>query len=164
MDHNFREFFDYMNLQITSLADVQRQYTRIKSDYEKYGIELLTKKEKLFAGKNYKAWELSEEDNKNLENLKLNKDSAFKAMLPGMTNLVDVQKVQMACSCNIVKKEYDRFIKRQGENLKTYLLSLKDKNQDIISDAYIFYYNSFINENIYLIIQSPKGVPCKVLY
>ena len=137
MDHNFREFFDYMNLQITSLSDVQRQYTRIKSDYEKYGIELLTKKEKLFAGKNYKAWELSEEDNKNLENLKLNKDSAFKAMLPGMTNLVDVQKVQMACSCNIVKKEYDRFIKRQGENLKTYLLSLKDKNQDIISDAYI---------------------------
>ena len=58
-------------------------------------------------------------------------------MLPGMTNLVESQKVQLACSCNIVKKEYDRFIKRQGENLKTYLLNLKDKNQDIVSDAYI---------------------------
>ena len=125
-----------MNLQITSLADVQRQYTRIKSDYEKYGGELLAKKEKLFSGKNYKLWELSEEDNKNIEYLKQNKDSAFKAMLPGMTSLVDMQKIQMACSCNIVKKEYDRFIKRQGENVKAYLLGLKDKNEEIVSDAY----------------------------
>ena len=70
--------------------------------------------------------------------MKQNKESAFKAMLPGMTNLVSAQKVQMACSCNILKKEYERFIKRQGENLKAYLLSLKDKNQNIISDAYIF--------------------------
>ena len=137
LDHNFREFFDYMNLQIVSLAEVQKQYIQIKNDYEQYGLELLTKKEKLFNGKNYKSWELSEEDYKNIENIKQNRESAFKAMLPGMTNLVDVQKVQMASSCNIVKKEYDRFIKRQGENLKAYLLSLKDKNQNIISDAYI---------------------------
>ena len=137
LDHNFREFFDYMNLQINSLAEVQKQYIQIKNDYEQYGLELLQKKEKLFNGKNYKSWELSEEDYKNIENLKQNRESAFKAMLPGMTNLVDVQKVQMVSSCNIVKKEYDRFIKRQGENLKAYLLSLKDKNQNIISDAYI---------------------------
>ena len=137
LDHNFREFFDYMNLQIVSLAEVQKQYIQIKNDYEQYGVELLTKKEKLFNGKNYKSWELSEENYKNIENLKQNRESAFKAMLPGMTNLVDVQKVQMVSSCNIVKKEYDRFIKRQGENLKAYLLSLKDKNQNIISDAYI---------------------------
>ena len=57
-------------------------------------------------------------------------------MLPGMTSLVDMQKIQMACSCNIVKKEYDRFIKRQGENVKAYLLGLKDKNEEIVSDAY----------------------------
>ena len=137
LDHNFREFFDYMNLQIVSLAEVQKQYIQIKNDYEQYGLDLLAKKEKLFNGKNYKSWELSEEDYKNIDNLKQNRESAFKAMLPGMTNLVDVQKVQMASSCNIVKKEYDRFIKRQGENLKAYLLSLKDRNQNIISDAYI---------------------------
>ena len=136
-DQNFREFFDYMNLQIKALASIQKQYTTIKTDYEKYGLELINKKEKLFAGKKYNLWELSEEDNKNIEFLKQNKESAFKAMLPGMTNLVSAQKVQMACSCNILKKEYERFIKRQGENLKAYLLSLKDKNQNIISDAYI---------------------------
>ena len=136
LEQNFREFFDYINLQITSLSDVQKQYIRIRSDYEKYGGELLAKKEKLFMGKNYKLWELSEEDNKNIECLKQNKDSAFKAMLPGMTSLVDMQKIQMACSCNIVKKEYDRFIKRQGENVKAYLLGLKDKNEEIVSDAY----------------------------
>jgi len=137
LDQNFREFFDYMNLQIKALASIQKQYTTIKTDYEKYGLELINKKEKLFAGKKYNLWELSEEDNKNIEFLKQNKESAFKAMLPGMTNLVSAQKVQMACSCNILKKEYERFIKRQGENLKAYLLSLKDKNQNIISDAYI---------------------------
>ena len=136
LDHNFREFFDYMNLQIKGLAELNRQYTNIKTDYEKYGLELLQKKEKLFVSKKTNLWELSEEDSKNVEFLKQNKESAFKAMLPGMTNLVSAQKVQLACSCNILKKEYERFIKRQGNNLKEYLLSLKDKNQNIISDAY----------------------------
>ena len=136
LDHNFREFFDYMNLQIKGLADLNRQYTNIKTDYEKYGLELIQKKEKLFANKKTNLWELSEEDSKNVEFLKQNKESAFKAMLPGMTNLVSAQKIQLACSCNILKKEYERFIKRQGNNLKEYLLSLKDKNQNIISDAY----------------------------
>ena len=136
LDHNFREFFDYMNLQIKGLAELNRQYTNIKTDYEKYGLELLQKKEKLFVSKKTNLWELSEEDSKNVEFLKQNKESAFKAMLPGMTNLVSAQKVQLACSSNILKKEYERFIKRQGNNLKEYLLSLKDKNQNIISDAY----------------------------
>ena len=66
----------------------------------------------------------------------LNIAYAFKAMLPGMTNLLMAQKVQLASSCFILKKEYERFMKKQGENLKKYLLSLKDKNQEIISDAY----------------------------
>ena len=137
LDHNFREFFDYMNLQIKALNEIHKQYIRIRTDYEKYGLDLVQKKEKLFTSKKIQLWELSEEDMKNVEFLKQNKESAFKAMLPGMTNLVSAQKVQMACSCNILKKEYERFIKRQGNNLKEYLLSLKDKNQNIISDAYI---------------------------
>jgi len=137
LDHNFREFFDYMNLQVKSLTDIQNQHLRIKTDYEKYGMELMAKKEKLFSSKKYNLWELSEEDNKNIEFLKQNKESAFKAMLPGMTNLVMAQKIQLASSCCILKKEYEQFIERQGENLKEYLVSLKDKNQNIISDAYI---------------------------
>ena len=137
LDQNFREFFDYMSLQIQALGEIQKQHERIKTDYEKYGLELISKKEKLFNSKKVNLWELSEEDNKNVEFLKQNKESAFKAMLPGMSNLVSAQKVQMACSCSIVKKEYERFMKKQGEHLKEYLLSLKDKNQNIISDAYI---------------------------
>ena len=133
---NFREFFDYMNLEIKSLDLINTQYSNIKNDYEKYGLDLLQKKEKLFNGNKYSQWELSEDDKKNLEYLKKNKDSAFKAMLPGMTNLVAAQKVQLASSCFILKKEYERFMKKQGENLKNYLMSLKDKNQEIISDAY----------------------------
>jgi phosphopantetheinyl transferase (holo-ACP synthase) len=136
LDHNFREFFVYMNLQVKALSELQKQHKRIRTDYEQYGLELLTKKEKLFNSKKYNAWELSEEDNRNIETLKTNKESAFKAMLPGMTNLVSAQKIQVACSTNIIKQEYERFMKRQGNNLKEYLLSLKDKNQNIISDAY----------------------------
>ena len=126
-----------MNLQVKALSEMNKQYTRIKTDYEKYGLELIQKKEKLFSNKKTQLWELSEEDAKNVEFLKQNKESAFKAMLPGMTNLVSAQKIQLACSCDILQKEYERFIKRQGNNLKEYLLSLKDKNQNIISDAYI---------------------------
>ena len=157
INQNLREFFDYMNLEIKNLdlihtqysnikndyekyglelLQIHTQYSNIKNDYEKYGLELLQKKEKLFNGTKYSQWELSEDDMKNIEYLKKNKDSAFKAMLPGMTNLVAAQKVQLASSCFILKKEYERFMKKQGENLKQYLLSLKDKNQEIISDAY----------------------------
>ena len=135
-NNNFREFFDYMNLEINNLSLINKQFINIKNDYEQYGLELIQKKEKLFGGTKYSQWELSEDDMKNIEYLKKNKESAFKAMLPGMTNLVMAQKVQLASSCHILKKEYERFMKKQGENLKNYLASLKDKNQEIISDAY----------------------------
>ena len=46
-----------------------------------------------------------------------------------------MQKIQMACSTIIVKKEYEKFMKRQGNNLKQYLLSLKENNQDIAYDV-----------------------------
>ena len=136
LNNNFRETFEYLYLQIIDLADIERQYMESKKDYEKTGIELYNKKERLFTNKKYSEWELSEDDKKNIEFLKLNKKSAFKAMLPGMTNLTALQKMQMACSTVIVKKEYEIFMKRQGNMLKEYLLSLKDQNQDILSDAY----------------------------
>ena len=135
-NNNFREFFDYLNLQIKSLGDLEKQHMKMKNDYERYGLELYMKKEKLFNGKKYNLWELSEEDSKNIEFLKLNKESAYKAMLPGMTNLVTAQKVQMACSTIIVQKEYEIFMKRQGNNLKEYILSLNDKNKEIVAEAY----------------------------
>ena len=133
---NFREFFDYMNLEIKNLEIIHKQYSHIKEDYESFGLELLQKKEKLFSGTKYSQWELSPDDLKNVEYLKQNKESAFKAMLPGMTNLVSAQKVQLCAASFILKKEYERFMKKQGEDLKNYLMSLKDKNQEIISDAY----------------------------
>ena len=136
MNQNLREFFDYMNLEIKNLDLINTQFVNIKTDYENYGLDLLQKKEKLFNGTKYSQWELSEDEMKNIEYLKKNKDSAFRAMLPGMTNLVAAQKVRLASSCFILKKEYERFMKKQGENLKNYLMSLKDKNQEIISDAY----------------------------
>ena len=125
-----------MNLEIKNLSFMHQQYSHIKNDYESSGLELLQKKEKLFGGTKYSQWELSPDDMKNIEYLKQNKDQAFKAMLPGMTNLVAAQKVQLAAASFILKKEYERFMKKQGENLKNYLMSLKDKNQEIISDAY----------------------------
>ena len=136
INNNFRETFDYLNLQIIELADIEKQYMNIKNEYIKTGIELYNKKERLFNNKNFNEWELSEEDKKNFEFLKSNKKSAFKAMLPGMTNLNILQKMQLASSTIIVKKEYEIFIKRQGNMLKDYLLTLKDKNQDLLSDAY----------------------------
>ena len=136
MNNNIKEYFDYINLQIKALGDLEKQHMKIKNDYEKSRLETYMKKEKLFNNKKYKEWELTEEDSKNIEFLKLNKESAFKVMLPGNTNLVNAQKIQMACSTLIVKKEYEKFMKRQGNNVKQYLLSFKDKNQDIISDDY----------------------------
>lgn len=137
MNQNFREFFNYMNLQIKEILTVHKQYMKIKNDYEQYGLDMLTKKEKLFNEKKYSKWELSDEDLKNLDSFKDNREESFKNMLPGLTNLVGAQKVQVACSCNIVAKQYQKLVKHQGEQLKNYLTSLKEENQSVVGDAYI---------------------------
>ena len=135
-NNNFKEFFDYYHLQINALAEVEKQRIKIKNDYESNGLDLYAKKEKLFSGKKYNTWGLTEENLKNIDNFKNDKESAFKVMLPGMTNVVIAQKAQMASATIIAKKEYEIFMKRQGINLKDFLLSLKDKNQDMVSDAF----------------------------
>lgn len=145
-NQNFREFFNYMNMQIKEVANVQKQYIKIKNDYEQYGLDLLTKKEKLFAEKKVSKWELNSEDMQNYELFKDNREEAFKYMLPGLTNLVNAQKVQVACSCNILSKEYQKLIKYQGEQMKSYLTGLKDENQTVVGDAYILC--SLFNINI----------------
>ena len=135
-NNNFKEFFDYYNLQIKALSEIEKQRQKIKNDYETNSLELYAKKEKLFSSKKYNSWGLTEKDLKNIENLKNDKESAFKAMLPGMTNVAIAQKAQMASATIIVKKEYEIFMKRQGKNLKEFLVSLKEKNKDIASDAF----------------------------
>jgi hypothetical protein len=59
LNNNFREFFDYMNLEIKNLAHINKQFNNIRNDYEMYGLELIQKKEKLFSGTKYSSWELS---------------------------------------------------------------------------------------------------------
>ena len=48
----FKEFFSYVNSQINELNNIYSQFAKFKEDYEKSGIQLFEKKEKLFFEKN----------------------------------------------------------------------------------------------------------------
>ena len=105
-----KEFFNYINCELKELNNIYLQFTKFKEDYEKIGIQLLEKKEKLFFDKKYEKWELTKEDEKNLNEFKDDFQEAKKYMCKDFTELVARQKIRVACSCNIIFKEFKKLI------------------------------------------------------
>lgn len=111
----FKEFFNYVNLQINELNNIYSQFTKFKEDYEKSGIQLFEKKEKLFLEKKYDKWELSPEDKEKLNEFKNNYSEAMHFICKDYSTLVAGQKIKVACSCNIIMREFKKVDKYLGE-------------------------------------------------
>lgn len=135
-DQDFKEIFKYINLELNELNVIHNQYMKYRNNYETLGIELINKKEKLFNEKKYNKWELSKEDESKLDDFKDNHDEAMKYICKEFSEVVTAQKIEVACSCNIVMKEFRHVNKYIGEQLKKYFESLKERNQTIVGDAF----------------------------
>ena len=111
----FKEFFTYVNSQINELNNIYLQFDRYREDYEKSGIQLFEKKEKLFFEKKYDKWELAKEDLEKLNEFKNNYSEALHYICKDYSTLVEGQKIRVACSCNIIMKEFKKVNKYLGE-------------------------------------------------
>lgn len=131
----FKEFFDYINMEIMEMENIQKQFMNFRNNYEIIGSELINKREKLFYEKKIEKWELTKEDEKNVEEFKNDHDKAVKYICKEFGELVRKQKTQVAVSCNLVWKEFGKLKKHIGEQMKGYLEGFKERNKDIIGNV-----------------------------
>ena len=133
-----KEFFTYIKSELNELNNIYSQYMKFKDDYEKLGIQLFEKKEKLFAEKKYDKWELTKEDEKKLNEFKNNFSEASQYMCKDFTALVAGQKIRVACSCNIIFKEFKKVDKYLGEQLVVMFDSFRIFSENIIKEKFDF--------------------------
>ena len=126
-----KEFFTYMNSEVNELNNIYMQFAKFKDDYEKSGIQLFEKKEKLFYEKKYDKWELSKEDKEKLDEFKNNYSEAMHYICKDYSSLVNGQKIRVACSCNIVMREFKKANKYFGEQF----LELFDNFKNLCQNA-----------------------------
>ena len=113
--NDFKEYFTYVNSEINELNNIYIQFVKYKEDYEKSGIQLFEKKEKLFYEKKYDKWELSKEDKDRLNEFKNNYSEAMHYICKDYSILIEGQKIRVACSCNIIMREFKKVNKYLGE-------------------------------------------------
>ena len=131
-----KEFFTYINCELNELNNIYSQFNKFKEDYEKIGIQLYEKKEKLFLEKKYDKWELSKEDEKKINEFKNNFNEAAQYMCKDFSSLVEGQKIRVACSCNIVFREFKRVDKYFGEQFMNFFNSFKNLCDNIQKDKF----------------------------
>ena len=134
-EKDFKEMFHFVNLELNEINTIFNQYIKKKNEYEGLGLDYLNKREKLFNEKKYNKWELTKEDEANLDSFKDNKEEAFKYICKEMGENVGKLKVQVGCFCNIVMKQFNHINKYIGEQLKEYFESIKEKNKELIEEG-----------------------------
>ena len=134
--NDLKEYFSYMNAEIQELNNIYIQFVKYKDDYEKSGIQLFEKKEKLFYEKKYDKWELSKEDREKLNEFKNNFSEAMHYICKDYTTLIEGQKIRVACSCNIVMREFKKVNKYFGEQFLDLYKNFTDLCQNAIKELF----------------------------
>lgn len=132
----FKEFFNYLNLETNELNTIDKQYQQYRNDYEQLGLELLNKREKLFYERKYSKWELKKEDEQKLDSFKDNYYEAVKYICKDFSKLVSAQKILVACSCNLLMKEYGKTAKYFGEQVQEFFDNFQKVHLYICKDTF----------------------------
>ena len=131
-----KELFTYINSEVNELNNIYMQFAKFKDDYEKSGIQLFEKKEKLFNEKKYDKWELSKEDKEKLDEFKNNYTEAMHYICKDYSTLVNGQKIRVACSCNIVMREFKKANKYIGEQFSELFDNFKNLCQNAKNEMF----------------------------
>ncbi len=134
--YEFKEFFTYLNSQINEMNNIYQQFAKFKEDYEKSGIQLFEKKEKLFNEKKYDKWELSKEDKDKIDEFRNNYSEAMHYICKDYSTLVSGQKIRVACSCNIIMKEFKKVDKYLGEQFKDLFNNFKNLTENAKNELF----------------------------
>ena len=135
-NNDFREFFDYMNLELNEIKLINDLFEKAKSEYEFDGINLNKKKEEFWNKKNYDKWELSAEDSQKLGSFQNDKKISFEKMCFNETRVVKYEKRKIAFIMNIYLEQYKKLNKYHGERIRNYFEKIKEINNVMVGDAF----------------------------
>ena len=134
--NDFKDYFTYVNAEINELNNIYIQFVNYKEDYEKSGIQLFEKKEKLFNEKKYDKWELSKEDKEKLNEFKNNFSEAMHYICKDYSTLIEGQKIRVVCSCNIIMREFKKVNKYLGEQFLELYTNFTELCQNASKDMF----------------------------
>ena len=134
--NEFRNVFNYMNLELQEMDNIHKKYLAYKKEYEDFSGKVNKKKEDLFNQKDTSKWSVEPGTDDQIPTYINNKKVAFEKMLYEETNLVAQEKRLVSCNVYQLFKQYDKLMKNQSDGLEKYFANLKQNNQTIVGDAF----------------------------
>ena len=135
-NQDFLPLFKYFNLQIKETEILQKQFSTQKKNYENKGIKLLKKKEELFYQGDISKWGVEPNDKKLLEKCLNEKTICFEKMLYKQTKSLKEDKKGLAAFLYLMKKQFNKLLKQQSEEIFKFFGELKNSHQIMVGDAY----------------------------
>ena len=133
---DFKDFFNYINLEIQEMSALHQSFIAYKKHYEDYSAKINKKKEELFNRKDFNNWQVEPGTENQISNYSNNKKLAFEKMLYKETDLQNNEKKLVACTLYLMNKQFDKLMKLQSEDVINYFSKMKQENQTIVGDAF----------------------------
>mmetsp|Transcript_27360 Transcript_27360/g.28462 ORF Transcript_27360/g.28462 Transcript_27360/m.28462 type:complete len:166 (-) Transcript_27360:48-545(-) len=133
VESEFKEFFDYFKLELTTYREKSQLFDEYKEDYYKSYNNLKNKKEKLFALKNTHKWEL--DPNHAQDEVPFSdKTACFKIMCHAdNVNLRKKLKKLGVCSYSLLN-EMHKFKVYYGKQFHRHFSTLTMRNKDFLTE------------------------------
>jgi hypothetical protein len=134
--NDFKDFFNYINLEIQEMSVLRQSFLVYKKDYEDFSFKLNKRKEELYSQKDQSKWGVEPGTEDQISKYVNNKKLAFEKMLYQDTELQNNEKKLVACTLHLMNKQFDKLMKYQSEDIFNYFAKMKQENQTIVGDAF----------------------------
>ena len=131
---DFRETFNYFGLCINEMNTIYKKFPEYKNEYETFFVMINKKKEKLFASKAIEKWGVEPGTEDDIPNYLDNKEVAFSKMLYKESLLLKEEKKRICATIYFINKQFDKLLKNQNQNIKTYYDSIIKNSKDIFGN------------------------------
>ena len=133
---DFKDFFNYINLEIQEMSSLNQNFLSYKKHYEDYSTKINKKKEELFNQKDFNKWSVEPGTEEQISKYANNKKLAFEKMLYKETELQYNEKKLVACALHLMNKQFNKLMKLQSDDVINYFAKMKQENQTIVGDAF----------------------------
>jgi len=133
---DFKDFFNYINLEIKEMSSLHQNFLSYKKHYEDYSTKINKRKEELFNQKDFNKWSVEPGTEEQISKYANNKKLAFEKMLYKETELLYNEKKLVACTLHLMNKQFNKLMKLQSDDVNNYFDKMKQDNQTIVGDAF----------------------------
>ena len=135
-NNDIREFFDYMNSEMSMLESFNSEFVSVRSTYEASCMKLREKKENLYMKKEYAKWDINPNIKEDFKNIEKDKEKCFNLMCYKETTEINQLKEKLTLIMNMIIQQYKKLCKYQSERAKVFITGLAGNKSTILSDAF----------------------------